>query len=144
MINRKCPFRLYWSRPDSTKCMIHQCFKIFRMCLCCLIQLHLIFDKFVKISKWSNWSTGIPRCWGTSMLVVSQVGVFGIETVFRSWWKIPRSWWSFLPRGLTSYSNSVRLIPWHYFWVSWCSTVSIIIAMKNLYNVFIQYSRHSI
>ena len=43
---------------------------------------------------------GIRRCWGPLMLVVSQVGVFGKETMFRSWWKIPRSWWNFLIKNV--------------------------------------------
>ena len=37
--------------------------------------------KYVTFHDPKN-NTGIPRCWGPSMLVVSQVGVFGKETMF--------------------------------------------------------------
>ena len=44
------------------------------------------------VNFYATPGTGIPRSWPYSMLTVSQVGRFEIETQFRSWPKMHRNW----------------------------------------------------
>ena len=62
-----------------------------------------------------NYNTGIPRSWPYSMLAVSQVGRFEIETLFRSWPKMPRSWLSVKVRKSQNLSKFVPQIQFFTF-----------------------------
>ena len=56
-----------------------------------------------------NWTTGIPRSWWYSMLVVSLVGGLGKETMFQCWWKITSKLVEILPHFLPFHQSGVIL-----------------------------------